>query len=668
MNAFVTGATGLLGNNLVRLLVAQGHRVSALVRDPAKAQRLLGDLDIATVQGDMLDVAGFAGHLAGVEVVYHAAAYFREYYQPGDHWPKLHAINVEGTQALLEAADAHGVRRFVHVSSGGVLERSDDRASDEHDRASDEHDRASDEHDRASDEHDRASDEHDRASDEHDRASDEHDRASDEHDRASDEHDRASDEHDRASDEHDRASDEHDRASDEHDRASDEHDRASDEHDRASDEHDRASDEHDRASDEHDRASGLALDNLYFRSKVETEKVIETFLARHDMPVVIILPGWMFGPGDAAPTSAGQLVLDFLNRNLPGIPTRGGGSVADARDVAGCHDRGGRARRQRSALRRRRHIPHAGRDRCNPRAGQRRSRPAPAGALLAAAHGRLGLGDGGSPTRPRDAADGQRCAHRARPLSDQLQQSHPRPGGLLPADRGDPARHRRLVPEPSPARLTFARHDRDHTMATTGPTLREQRQLKRRREILDAALERFAAEGYQGASMEEIAEAALLTRAGLYKHYPDKASLLGELRRWKLEQLTERVTAALGGAVGLEARVGAIIRKTLAFQDEHPGFFQILFTAGTLPELAANDAFTPYGALLTNVMIEGANAGDLGDFAPPEELAMMLVSLMFKNPIKRNVLGYEPPTSLERDAALMERVFLRGVRNGRGSN
>ena len=67
-------------------------------------------------------------------------------------------------------------------------------------------------------------------------------------------------------------------------------------------------------------------------------------------------------------------------------------------------------------------------------------------------------------------------------------------------------------------------------------------------------------------------------------------------------------------------------------------------------------------------MIEGANAGDLGDFAPPEELAMMLVSLMFKNPIKRNVLGYEPPTSLERDAALMERVFLRGVRNGRGSN
>ncbi len=199
-------------------------------------------------------------------------------------------------------------------------------------------------------------------------------------------------------------------------------------------------------------------------------------------------------------------------------------------------------------------------------------------------------------------------------------------------------------------------------------TLRQRRQLKRRREILDAALERFAAEGYQGASMEEIAEAALLTRAGLYRHYPNKASLLGALRRWKMEQLTERVTAALGEAVGLEARVGAIIRETLAFQDEHPGFFRILFTAGTLPELAVDDAFTPYGALLTSVMIEGANAGDLGDFAPPEELAMMLVSLMFKNPIKRNVLGYEPPTSLERDAALMERVFLRGVRNGRGSN
>ena len=51
------------------------------------------------------------------------------------------------------------------------------------------------------------------------------------------------------------------------------------------------------------------------------------------MPVVLILPGWMMGPGDAAPTDAGQLILDLLHGELPGVIDGGTGTV-DARDVA----------------------------------------------------------------------------------------------------------------------------------------------------------------------------------------------------------------------------------------------------------------------------------------------------------------------------------------------
>ena len=47
----------------------------------------------------------------------------------------------------------------------------------------------------------------------------------------------------------------------------------------------------------------------------------------------MILPGWMWGPGDAAPTSSGQLLLDFLKQKLPGV-IDGGTSIVDARDVA----------------------------------------------------------------------------------------------------------------------------------------------------------------------------------------------------------------------------------------------------------------------------------------------------------------------------------------------
>lgn len=104
MRAFVTGSTGLLGSNLVRELLAEGHRVTALVRSRAKAARVFAGLDVALIEGDLADVAAFAPALAGHDVLFHTAAFFREYYQPGDHWPTLKALNVDSTMALLRAA------------------------------------------------------------------------------------------------------------------------------------------------------------------------------------------------------------------------------------------------------------------------------------------------------------------------------------------------------------------------------------------------------------------------------------------------------------------------------------------------------------------------------------------------------------------------------------
>lgn len=51
------------------------------------------------------------------------------------------------------------------------------------------------------------------------------------------------------------------------------------------------------------------------------------------MNVSMILPGWMIGPYDSAPTASGQLVLDFVHGKLPGY-FEGGISTVDARDVA----------------------------------------------------------------------------------------------------------------------------------------------------------------------------------------------------------------------------------------------------------------------------------------------------------------------------------------------
>ncbi len=77
-SAFVTGATGLLGNNMVRLLVSRGVHVKALSRSRTKAERQFGDLPVEIVTGDMAKVGEFAAHLQGNDVVFHTAAFFRD--------------------------------------------------------------------------------------------------------------------------------------------------------------------------------------------------------------------------------------------------------------------------------------------------------------------------------------------------------------------------------------------------------------------------------------------------------------------------------------------------------------------------------------------------------------------------------------------------------------
>jgi dihydroflavonol-4-reductase len=120
--AFVTGATGLLGNNLVRALVGRGHRVKALVRSRAKAREQLSGLPVEVVEGDLNDLSSFKEALRGTDVLFHTAAFFRDSYKGGRHWDELFRVNVKGTEALLQAAYEAGLRRLVHTSSGGVLD------------------------------------------------------------------------------------------------------------------------------------------------------------------------------------------------------------------------------------------------------------------------------------------------------------------------------------------------------------------------------------------------------------------------------------------------------------------------------------------------------------------------------------------------------------------
>ncbi|MBP0002414.1 MAG: SDR family oxidoreductase [Cyanobacteria bacterium SBC] len=121
MKAFVTGSTGFLGNNLVHLLLEQRYSVKALVRSPKKADTTFKSLPVTRIQGDMGNLDRFASELQGCDILFHCAAYFREYYQPGSHWEQLERINIRGTVKLLEAAEQAGIRKVIYISSAGII-------------------------------------------------------------------------------------------------------------------------------------------------------------------------------------------------------------------------------------------------------------------------------------------------------------------------------------------------------------------------------------------------------------------------------------------------------------------------------------------------------------------------------------------------------------------
>ncbi len=107
----VTGASGHLGANLVRALLAAGRSVRAVVHEDARA---LNGLGVERVDADVLDPASLRRAFEGAGSVFHLAGKIS---LMGDRDGSVRRINVDGTRNVAEACLASGVRRMVHVAS-----------------------------------------------------------------------------------------------------------------------------------------------------------------------------------------------------------------------------------------------------------------------------------------------------------------------------------------------------------------------------------------------------------------------------------------------------------------------------------------------------------------------------------------------------------------------
>jgi dihydroflavonol-4-reductase len=113
VRAFVTGASGFVGNHLARALIERGDAVRCLVRQ-SSPRNLLQGLDAELVTGDLRDVASLRHGIQGCDVVYHCAADYRLYVPDPQ---TMYASNVDGTRNVLQASRDCGVDRVVYTSS-----------------------------------------------------------------------------------------------------------------------------------------------------------------------------------------------------------------------------------------------------------------------------------------------------------------------------------------------------------------------------------------------------------------------------------------------------------------------------------------------------------------------------------------------------------------------
>lgn len=118
MQILVTGADGLLGSNLVRELLGQGHAVRVFLQKGSRSTTLSG-LDLMKIEGDLLeDGTALAGSIKGCDAVFHLAAITDPRADSGLTWK----VNYEGARRVLDACVEAGVKRLVFTGSASSFQ------------------------------------------------------------------------------------------------------------------------------------------------------------------------------------------------------------------------------------------------------------------------------------------------------------------------------------------------------------------------------------------------------------------------------------------------------------------------------------------------------------------------------------------------------------------
>jgi dihydroflavonol-4-reductase len=117
MKAFITGATGFVGSHVAQALADAGADLRLLVRSQSKLDNIAG-FKGETAVGDLCDPQSLNKAIRGCDFVFHLAADYRLWVRDPE---QMYRANVEGTKAIIQAAQECGVRRVIYCSSVATM-------------------------------------------------------------------------------------------------------------------------------------------------------------------------------------------------------------------------------------------------------------------------------------------------------------------------------------------------------------------------------------------------------------------------------------------------------------------------------------------------------------------------------------------------------------------
>jgi uncharacterized protein YbjT (DUF2867 family) len=120
MSILVAGGTGFVGGGIVRELRGRGQHVVVLTRDPSRIEGRFVGLDIEFRQGDVREPATLESATQGIDVIIGCQQFPNSPIENKGRDQTFQAVDAMGTENLVRAGNAAGVKRYVYISGAGA--------------------------------------------------------------------------------------------------------------------------------------------------------------------------------------------------------------------------------------------------------------------------------------------------------------------------------------------------------------------------------------------------------------------------------------------------------------------------------------------------------------------------------------------------------------------